>query len=63
MTWLRPAEAAKHLRVSRTQFYRLLKEPTFPKGKRLSQRCVVYNKEELDTWMTSKSQLSHASQQ
>jgi len=53
MTWLRPAEAASHLRVSKTQFYRIVREPGFPPGRRLSARRVVYSKEELDAWMNT----------
>lgn len=56
----RAATAAPYIGVSKATFYRLLKEdPKFPKGIRVSARCVVWKVSDLDEWISSKSEEAH----
>ena len=48
---LRPQQAADFLGMARVTFYRYLKErPDFPKPRKLSPRCVVFDADELLAW-------------
>ncbi|WP_374328689.1 helix-turn-helix transcriptional regulator [Azonexus sp.] len=48
---LRPKHAAQHLDISRATLWRWLKERhDFPKPRRLSTRCVVWDAAELTAW-------------
>lgn len=53
--WLRPAEAAAYLGISKTTLYRKIKDdPTFPHLHRLSDSCSVMNREALDAWVIAQ---------
>jgi predicted DNA-binding transcriptional regulator AlpA len=48
---LRPKQAAEFLGIKSTAFYKWRKERAdFPKGRRLSARCVVFDQSELAAW-------------
>lgn len=48
---LRPKQAAQHLGVARCTLWRWAKErPDFPKPRRLSSRCIVFDAAELTAW-------------
>lgn len=40
--------------VSRTTFYTMLKNGTFPAGKKIAPRIVLWSKEEVDLFISSK---------
>ena len=52
MTILMHEEAARHLRVSTSTLYRLLKQPGFPSHKVGKSRRYV--QEELDAWLRER---------
>lgn len=49
-TSLRPKIAALYLGVSLATFWRYAKRPDFPKPRRLSARCTVFDQSELIAW-------------
>lgn len=52
----RPAAAAKLLGISRSTFYRLLRDdPTFPKPHRFGSRITLFRSDDLDAWLASKA--------
>ena len=52
--WLRPAQAAAYIGISKPTLYRKLKDdPTFPRPHRLGDACTVLNREALDQWVMS----------
>ena len=54
-TNLRLKEASAYLGISRPTLWRLSEtDPTFPKKIRLSARCCMYRKADLDAWLASK---------
>ena len=52
---MRLKECANYLNVSLVTLWRLGEtDPTFPPKIRLSSRCCIYRKSDLDTWLTSR---------
>jgi len=49
-TSLRPKRAAAILGVAPATFWRYAKRPDFPKARRLSARCTVFDQAELIAW-------------
>lgn len=53
--WLRPAQAALYIGISKPTLYRRLKDdPTFPRPRKLGDACCVLSREELDVWVLSQ---------
>ena len=50
-----PCEAADLLRVSRSLLYRLIEVSDFPKRIHLSQRRVVFRKDDLQAWVSKRA--------
>ncbi|WP_231616603.1 helix-turn-helix transcriptional regulator [Pseudoalteromonas sp. SWN29] len=52
---MRLKESANYLNISLATLWRLGEsDPTFPPKIRLSSRCCLYRKSDLDAWLTSK---------
>lgn len=52
---LRLKESANYLNISLATLWRLGEtDPTFPPKIRLSSRCCIYRKSDLDAWLASK---------
>lgn len=52
---MRLKESANYLNISLATLWRLGEsDPTFPPKIRLSSRCVLYRKRDLDIWLKSK---------
>jgi len=55
---LRLKEAAKYLGISRVTLYRVgLTDKTFPQMIRITPRCCVYKKADLDAYLTAKKEV------
>ncbi len=53
---LRPKHAAEHLGIGRATLWRWSKERAdFPKPRRLSPRCTVFDMAELDAWRDAQT--------
>lgn len=56
---LRLKEAAQYLGVSRPTLWRLQQnDPLFPKVIRITSRCCVFRKSDLDAYLASKVEVS-----
>lgn len=53
-TSLRPQQAAQYLGVSIATLWRYAKRPDFPRARRLSQRCTVFDSDEIRQWRDSQ---------
>lgn len=54
--WLQAKPLRELFGISRTTFYRLVQEdPSFPRGRRLSGKVVIWNVEEINNWIISRS--------
>lgn len=52
---LRPKNAAEYLGIGRATLWRWVKErPDFPKPRRLSARCTIFDITELDAWRNAQ---------
>ena len=52
---LRLKDAAAYIGVSRPTLWRLAEQdPTFPKKIRISSRCCIYRRADLQSWLASK---------
>jgi len=51
---LRTKYAAAYIGVSTTTLWRLEQQAGFPNKIRISNRCCVYRKADLDTWLAGK---------
>ena len=51
---LRPKQAADLLGVGPATLWRWAKQPDFPKSRKLSARCTVFDQDELIAWRDSK---------
>ena len=52
--WWTPAEAAKYLGVVTKTIRRIeARDPTFPRGKRLSERTVRYSARRIRAWLAA----------
>lgn len=52
---LRPKQSAEYLGVGLSTLWRYAKElPDFPKPRKLSARCTVFDLDELKTWRDSR---------
>ncbi|WP_076917073.1 AlpA family phage regulatory protein [Pseudoalteromonas sp. TB64] len=52
---MRLKESANYLNISLATLWRLGEsDPTFPPKIRLSSRCCIYRKSDLDAWLISK---------
>lgn len=52
---LRLKDAAAYIGVSKPTLWRLAEQdPTFPNKIRISSRCCIYRKADLDTWLAGK---------
>lgn len=52
---LRAKDAAQLLGASEPTFWRWTRQPGFPKARRLSSRCTVFDRAELLAWRDSKA--------
>ena len=52
---MRPANAAQLLDISRATFWRYATRPDFPKARKLSQRCTVFDRAELIAWRDAQA--------
>ena len=51
---LRLKDAAAYIGVSKPTLWRLEQQAGFPNKIRISSRCCVYRKADLDTWLAGK---------
>ncbi|WP_199525292.1 AlpA family transcriptional regulator [Pseudoalteromonas sp. bablab_jr011] len=52
---LRLKDAAAYIGVSKPTLWRLAEQdPTFPKKIRISSRCCIYRRSDLQSWLASK---------
>ena len=51
---LRLKDAAAYIGVSKPTLWRLEQQAGFPNKIRISNRCCVYRKADLDTWLAGK---------
>ena len=51
--YLTATEAQKYLKISRSTFYQLLRDPTFPQT-RIGKRILIA-KDRIDTWMDART--------
>jgi len=55
MNWLKKPDVARKIGVSAHHVTVLMAtDPTFPGAARLSTRLIVFDEEEIETWMKSK---------
>jgi prophage regulatory protein len=60
---LRVVEAANRAGISRSLFYKFVREGKFPPGVKLGERAVGWLESDVDGWITSRSVNSPAAKQ
>ena len=53
--WLKPPEAARHLRINLQTLYRLVREGKIPAHSPEDLRVIRFDLEELDIWMRTRT--------